>query len=75
MNDHAAIAWGYCPPTGMQPLATRAQSLIERLATREVAVLGPREREIEALVAKGLSNVQIAEAAHISNRTAESRRS
>ena len=55
----------------MQPLATRAQTLIEGLATREVAVLSTREREIAALVAKGLTNLQIAEAAHISNRTAE----
>ena len=56
---------------GMQPIATRAQTLIEGLATREVSVLSPRERQIAALVGKGLTNVQIAEAAHISNRTAE----
>ncbi len=56
---------------GMQPLATRAQTLIEGLAVRDIAVLSEREREIASLVAKGLTNLQIAEAAHISARTAE----
>jgi DNA-binding CsgD family transcriptional regulator len=56
---------------GLQPVATRAQTLIEGLETREVAVLSTREREIASLVAKGLTNLEIADAAHISNRTAE----
>ena len=55
----------------MQPLATRVQTLIEGLAALDIAVLSDREREIASLVAKGLTNLQIAEAAHISTRTAE----
>jgi len=56
---------------GLQPLATRAQASVAALGTREVAVLSTREQEIAALVAKGLTNLQIAAATHISNRTAE----
>jgi DNA-binding NarL/FixJ family response regulator len=55
----------------MQPLARRTQAALEGLGSRDVAVLSTREREIAALVAKGLTNVQIAEVVHISNRTAE----
>jgi DNA-binding CsgD family transcriptional regulator len=56
---------------GLQPLAAQAQTTVEGLGTRDVAILSMRAREIAALVAKGLTNLQIAEAAHISNRTAE----
>ena len=55
----------------MHPLAALAQTLIDGLRTRDVAVLSAREREIASLVAKGLTNGQIAEAVHISTRTAE----
>jgi DNA-binding CsgD family transcriptional regulator len=47
------------------------QTLLEGLAVRDIAVLSDREREIAPLVAKVLTNLQIAEAAHISTRTAE----
>ena len=61
---------------GMQPLATSTQdALAKALATTtsEPASdpLSKREREIASLVADGLTNRQIAETAHISERTAE----
>jgi len=56
---------------GLRPFARQAQTALDELASRDDAVLSPREREIAALVGKGLTNVQIATAVHISNRTAE----
>jgi DNA-binding CsgD family transcriptional regulator len=56
---------------GLGPIATRAQAAFDAFGTRAGAVLSTREREIAALVAKGLTNLQIADAVHISNRTAE----
>jgi DNA-binding CsgD family transcriptional regulator len=57
---------------GMRPLQRQAQDLAEALAGHAPGGLTRREREVAALVAQGLSNRQIAAAAHISERTVES---
>ncbi len=57
---------------GMRPLHRRAQELAASLAGHRPGGLTRREREVAALVAQGLSNRQVAAAAHISERTVES---
>jgi DNA-binding CsgD family transcriptional regulator/tetratricopeptide (TPR) repeat protein len=57
---------------GMAPVADRARAVLAGLPDHGPDdPLSPREREIAALVAQGLTNRQIAETAHISERTAE----
>ncbi|HEX6539074.1 MAG TPA: AAA family ATPase [Candidatus Dormibacteraeota bacterium] len=58
---------------GMSPLRARAAALHEalRLGTRQARVLTPREMEIARLVAEGLTSREIADAMHISSRTAD----
>jgi DNA-binding CsgD family transcriptional regulator len=55
---------------GLRPLAGRAQGLAASLAGRG-GPLTRRETEIATLVARGLTNRQIAAAAHIGERTVE----
>ncbi|WP_433303512.1 ATP-binding protein [Actinoplanes sp. CA-030573] len=66
----AVAAGAEAEALGMRPLARDAAALLAGLG-----VAGPltrREREIAGLAARGLTNRQIAAAAHISERTAES---
>jgi DNA-binding CsgD family transcriptional regulator len=70
-GSEPSVVW---PPDAITLITSTpcsAQTTVEGLGTRDVAILSMREREIAALVAKGLTNLQIAGAAHISNRTAE----
>ena len=57
----------------MRPLVARAATLREalRAGTRQSRVLTPREMEIARMVAEGLTSREIAEAMHISSRTAD----
>ena len=57
---------------GMRPLERQARDLAGSLAGHRPGGLTRREREVAQLVAQGLSNRQIAAAAHISERTVES---
>lgn len=54
---------------GMEPLRRSASELSD--GPRDGGVLSPREAEIAGLVARGMTNRAIAEAAHISERTVE----
>ena len=56
---------------GLRPLADRAKGLAATLAGRGRGPLTRREAEIAGLVARGLTNRQIAAAAHIGERTVE----
>jgi len=56
---------------GMEPLRRAAGELGATLAGQPAGPLTRREREIAVLVSQGLTNRQIAAAAHISERTAE----
>ena len=58
---------------GMRPLAGRATALREtlRAGTRQARRLTPREMEIAKMVAEGLTSREVAEAMHISSRTAD----
>lgn len=58
---------------GMRPLAVRATELREslRAGTRQARALTPREMEIAKMVAEGLTSREIADAMHISSRTAD----
>jgi len=55
----------------MKPLATQAGLLIQELNDRSAATLTPRESEVATLVAKGLTNREIAARLYLSERTAE----
>jgi DNA-binding NarL/FixJ family response regulator len=56
---------------GMRPLQRQAEDLAASLRGHRPGHMTPREREIAALVAKGLTNREIAAACHISERTVE----
>ncbi|MBA2581059.1 MAG: AAA family ATPase [Thermoleophilaceae bacterium] len=57
---------------GMAPIATKAANLIEKLhASDTPAKLTRRERDVAELVAKGMTNREIAEQLYLSERTAQ----
>lgn len=56
---------------GMRPFVTRAQQLADRLGQALAGPLTPREREVAALVAQGLTNREIAVRLYLSERTAQ----
>jgi DNA-binding NarL/FixJ family response regulator len=56
---------------GMGPLRRQAGELEAELAGRDGGPLTKRERQVAVLVSQGLTNNQIAAAAHISERTVE----
>jgi DNA-binding NarL/FixJ family response regulator len=56
---------------GMRPFVTRAQQLADRLGEVLAGPLTPREREVAALVAQGLTNREIAGRLYLSERTAQ----
>jgi len=68
----AAAAATLADQLGMRPLQRQAQDLAASLTGHRPSRLTRREREVAVLVARGLTNRQIAAAAHISERTAES---
>ncbi len=61
---------------GMQPLRTKASRLAESLRSRAASTgnsgLSRREDEVAALLGRGLTNRQIADVLHVSERTVES---
>jgi DNA-binding CsgD family transcriptional regulator len=67
----AASAAAIAQALGMVPLRRRARELVAALAGHVPGPLTAREREIASMVCHGLTNRQIAAAAHISERTAE----
>lgn len=68
-----AVHAGDAPPLPVGPIARRFTFSSESRPAGEVlAALSPREREIYALVAKGLGNAEIAQAAFISDTTVKS---
>jgi DNA-binding CsgD family transcriptional regulator len=68
----AASAAAAAEALGMAPLRRDVDQLITQLDERSAGPLTRRERQIAELVSQGLTNRQIAAAAHISERTAES---
>ncbi|HEY3471771.1 MAG TPA: AAA family ATPase [Amycolatopsis sp.] len=68
----AATAIAAAERLGMAPLRRRATELAAGLRGDAPAGLTPRETEVAAHVAEGLTNKQIAALMHISERTAES---
>jgi DNA-binding NarL/FixJ family response regulator len=57
---------------GMAPVAAKEASLIEKLhASSTPAMLTRRERDVAELVAKGMTNREIAEQLYLSERTAQ----
>jgi DNA-binding CsgD family transcriptional regulator len=68
----AATAAALADRLGMRPLQRQARDLATALTDHRPGGLTRREQEIAALVARGLSNREIAAASHISERTVES---
>lgn len=72
-DEAAALACSVgaqCEQLGMVPLARKCRQLFDELSGTAAGPLTKREREIATLVSRGLTNRQIAAAAHISERTA-----
>ena len=70
-NDHANRALDLAESLGMNLLVTR----VEKTMPRTIGVgspLSPREQEVSALIAEGLSNAAIATELFVSERTVES---
>lgn len=70
-TEHATRALELAESLGMQTLAARVESLLPS-AVAAGSPLSPREHEVSALIAEGLSNSAIAAQLFVSERTVES---